>query len=45
MKVVLIALFFLLGLNACAQKSMIEDGSYERANSANDRAQSSLSRD
>jgi len=45
MKVVLVALFLVLGFGACAQKSMIDDGSYERANSANERAQSGLAKD
>jgi hypothetical protein len=45
MRVSLVVFLLLLGFSACAQKSMIEDGSYQRANSANDRAQAGLGKE
>ncbi len=45
MKVVLIAFFLVLGFSACAQKSISHDGSYERANAANDKAQAELAKE
>jgi outer membrane lipoprotein-sorting protein len=45
MKVILIAMFLLLGLSACAQKSVSHDGSYERANAGYDKAQADLAKE
>jgi outer membrane lipoprotein-sorting protein len=45
MKVILMAIFLLVGFSACAQKSVNHYGSYERANAASAKAHADLSKE